>query len=93
MLLFFFIIILGLFDLIIGGYLLLHQKTNILGITVNNSITQFAKFNGYLFVLLGILIISFNFTKLLLITISLIIISMLATLFLTFQFGTYLKQL
>lgn len=89
------IVLLGILDLFIGIYLITHQKTNVLGlkITDNPRLGAFCRSYGRIFLTFGIIIIIFNFTSLAIIAIGFVIISMLATLGLTWQFSTFLKSM
>ncbi|MCM0598212.1 hypothetical protein [Periweissella fabalis] len=86
--------ILGAIIVFIGGYLWHHQNTNLLGITVTNKpqLTKFCRFYGLLFIILGLIIIITNLLGYLIIATIFMIISMLTTIALTWQFSVFLKK-
>lgn len=88
-------LLLGCLDLFIGGYLWHHQTTNVVGIDVNRNpqLTKFCRIQGGLFLSLGLLIIIFIFTPWAIVAIILVIISMLATVVLSWQFSSFLKHI
>lgn len=85
---------LGALVLFIGGYLWHHQRTNLLGIAVAETpqLTKFCRFYGRFFIILGLLTIIVNLLGYLVFAAILVIISMLATMALTWQFSTFLKH-
>lgn len=91
----FFVILLGILDLIIGSYLLSHRKNTILGFSANEipQLVNYGLFYGFLFIIFGLVVIIFTFTNLAIIAIIFTIFSMFATIALTLQFSVFFKHM